>query len=184
MSGKPVDEHQNRRLEDLPELRESVEGVFALLRAHVEDDQNAALVDHLVRTSPRSFSEFAPFRERFLQYLPPAQEVNFRHFGNFVWKLVFADPELLDGPMGSPEVSVRADVERLVAELRYIEGVCVLIDAAGFPKRPSDENVLHVVVGIGGLLGVMGDLLEQKLGRRRRRRRTDRRRLDPGGPES
>jgi hypothetical protein len=159
----------NPRVENLPELRESIEEVLALLREQVEVDQHAALVDHLVRTSPGSFDELAPFRERFLQYLPPAQEANFRDFGNFLWKLVFADPELVDGPMESPEVSVRGDVERLLAELRYVEGICVLIDDAGSPKQPSDERLLDVVVGIGGLLGVMGDLLEQKLGRRRRR---------------
>ncbi len=169
MSGNPIEAPQNPRVENLPELRESVEAVLALLREQVEVDQHAALVDHLVRTSPGSFSELAPFRERFLQYLPPAQEVNFRDLGNFLWKLVFADPELLDGPMGSPEVSVRGDVKRLLADLRYVEGVCVLIDGAGWPKKPSEQRLLDVVVGIGGLLGVMGDVLEQKLGRRRRR---------------
>lgn len=158
-------------LEDLPELRESVEEVFAWLREHVEVDQNAALVDHLVRTSPSSFNELAPFRERFLQYLPSVQESNFRVLGNFLWKLVFADPELVDGPMGSPEVSVREDVRRLLSEIRYIEGICVLTVEAGDPKTPSDDRLLEAVQGLGGILGALGDLLERKLGRRRRWRR-------------
>ena len=39
------------RLQHLPELRESIDELLALLRAHLSDDQNAALAAHVDRTS-------------------------------------------------------------------------------------------------------------------------------------
>ena len=164
---------KERRLQEVPELRESVEQLLVSLGEHLGADQDATLVAHVERTSPVSFSELEPFRERFLQDLPPAVEILFRGLGTFIWRLLFNVEEinLPGGPPRQPASYVRDDVKRLSAELRYVEGLCALIVEAGSPKTSSEEKLLDSVEGLGGILGAVGDLLEQQLGKRSGRRR-------------
>ena len=165
---------KDRRLQEIPELRESVEKLLVFLREHLETGENAALAAHVERTSPAIFSELAPFRERFLQDLPPAEELLFRGLGTFIWRLLFNVEEinLPGGPPRQPVSYVREDVKRLLAELRYVEGLCALIVEAGSPNTPSEERLLDTVEGLGGIQGAMGDLLERQLGKRPGRRRS------------
>ncbi len=153
---------EDSRFQYLPELRDSTGRLLDTIRSRIELHQSTALADHVVRTGPGNFNEYAPLHEYFLLHLPPDQQNGARQFGELLSQLLLASTDHCRSP------SLQEFAEGLVAEIRHIEGFCAVIAAYCGAETRRDESLLGHVEDTGALLGVLGDLLEQKLGKRRK----------------
>ena len=152
-------QHGETRPQHLPELRESVEQVLARIRSHIGAGQNAALAAHVVRSTPPRIHELSAFREEFIRCLHPGQEHGVRSFGHLLWRLLLDSSEPV-----RPAPAIREEVETLLSEARWLEGLCAgRVELAEEGCSPWEKDVLALVAAMGGILGALGDLLEQAL---------------------
>ena len=152
-------QQQEVRLQHLSGFRKSVEEVLARIRSHIGAGQNAALTAHVVRSTPPRVHELSAFREEFLRYLPPGQEHGVRSFGHLLWRLLLDTSEPL-----RPAPAIREEVETLLSEARWLEGLCACrVELAEDACTRWEKDVLALAAAMGGILGALGDLLEQAL---------------------